>query len=375
MSEIKIHKNLKHENIVNFEHFFEDSDNVYILLELCQNQTLNELLRRRQRLTELEIKYYLLQILNALQYIHANQIIHRDLKLSNLFLTNKMEIKVGDFGLATKINFPSEKKKTVCGTPNYIAPEILESKIGHSYEADVWSLGVVLYILLIGKPPFETSDVKTTYKKIRMNCYKFPENIVISKEARDLIERILVTEPSKRLTLQEIYSHDFLNTKYTIPKMLPNSTLACPPSVSFLKKFMPNKDLSVENIEKKRIDIENTEPLITISENKCLKSSDFRIFDRRFSENPNTFIFKKQELSNKNLKTNAFLDNNFKCKDKEARNRVGCIEAKENFNNVKDEKADNNEKIFSSSEKNIKNDVYLDHFLDYSLKYGLGIYE
>lgn len=372
MSEIKIHQSLKHENIVNFEHFFEDSENVYILLELCQNQTLNELLRRRQRLTELEVKYYLLQILRALQYIHSNQIIHRDLKLSNLFLTNKMEIKVGDFGLATKINFISEKKRTVCGTPNYIAPEILESKLGHSYEADIWSLGVVLYILLIGKPPFETSDVKRTYKKIRMNCYKFPENILISREARDLIEKILVTEPIKRLTLQEICLHDFLNTKYTIPKMLPNSTLACPPSLSFLKKFMPNNDLSIVLAEKTRIDAENTEPLIIISENKCLKSLDFRTFDRRASENPNTFIFKK--FSKNNSKMDIFLEKDFKSNDYGAKNKASIeIEAKENFNCLKNEKGINNKnKISSLSENILKNDVYLDHFLDYSLKYGLG---
>lgn len=95
--------------------------------------------------------------------------IHRDLKLGNLFLSDKMELKLADFGLAAKLEFDGEKKKTICGTPNYIAPEILEGKSGHSYEVDVWSLGVVIYTMLIGKPPFETNDVKTTYRKIRLN--------------------------------------------------------------------------------------------------------------------------------------------------------------------------------------------------------------
>jgi polo-like kinase 1 len=93
----------------------------------------------------------------------------QSLKLGNLFISEKMEIKLGDFGLATKLEFDGEKKRTICGTPNYIAPEVLDGKNGHSYEVDVWSLGVVLYTLIIGKPPFETPDVKTTYKKIRMN--------------------------------------------------------------------------------------------------------------------------------------------------------------------------------------------------------------
>ncbi len=100
--------------------------------------------------------------------------------MGNLFLTEKMQIKIGDFGLATKLDFEGEKKRTVCGTPNYIAPEILEGKNGHSYEVDIWSFGVILYTLIIGKPPFETSDVKTTYRRIRINAYNFPELVPIS---------------------------------------------------------------------------------------------------------------------------------------------------------------------------------------------------
>jgi len=93
--------------------------------------------------------------------------------------------------LATKLEFEGEKKRTICGTPNYIAPEILESKVGHSYEVDIWSLGVIIYTLVIGKPPFETPDVKTTYKKIRMNSYTFPDHVPISEPAKNLITRIL----------------------------------------------------------------------------------------------------------------------------------------------------------------------------------------
>ena len=111
-----------------------------------------------------------------------------------------MEIKVGDFGLATKLEYEGEKKKTICGTPNYIAPEILEGK-GHGYEVDIWSVGVIIYTQLIGKPPFETPDVKATYKKIRSGQYAFPEHVSISESARDLITKILQLDPSKRPTL------------------------------------------------------------------------------------------------------------------------------------------------------------------------------
>ena len=240
ISEIKIHKSLHHPQIVAFEHYFEDTENVYILLEMCQNQTLNELLKRRKRLTEIEVQCYIVQLIKALKYLHSHRVIHRDLKLGNLFLTEKMELKVGDFGLATKLDFEGERKRTVCGTPNYIAPEILDGKTGHSYEVDIWSLGVIIYTLIIGKPPFETRDVKTTYKRIKMNAYTFPENAIVSEAAKNLIAQILVLDPSKRPTLDQILTHDFFNQGTSIPKLSPTSTLACTPSLSYIKQFMPD---------------------------------------------------------------------------------------------------------------------------------------
>ena len=231
MSEIKIHKSLRHPNIVRFDHHFEDSENVYILLELCQNQTLTELIRRRKRLTEMEVQCYTIQIISALKYLHSHKVIHRDIKLGNLFLNEKLEVKMGDFGLATKLEYDGERKRTICGTPNYIAPEILEGKSGHSYEVDVWSLGVLVFTLLVGKPPFETSDVKSTYRKIRMNTYAFPEHVSVSDEAKNFVRGILVTEPSLRPGVDELLSHSFLN-RNGIPKLMPLSSLAVPPTLN-----------------------------------------------------------------------------------------------------------------------------------------------
>ena len=92
LTEIKIHKSLHHQQIVAFEHYFKDKTNVYILLELCQNQTLNELFERRKKLTEIEVQCYMIQLIKALQYLHSHRVIHRDLKLGNLFLSDKMEL-------------------------------------------------------------------------------------------------------------------------------------------------------------------------------------------------------------------------------------------------------------------------------------------
>lgn len=98
-----------------------------------------------------------MQLISGVEYMHSNRVIHRDLKLGNIFLNEKMEIKIGDFGLAAKLEFADEKKRTMCGTPNYIAPEIVEGSVGHSYEVDIWSMGVICYAFLFGRPPFETN--------------------------------------------------------------------------------------------------------------------------------------------------------------------------------------------------------------------------
>ncbi len=168
-----------------------------------------------------------------------------------------MELKIGDFGLATKLEFEGDRRRTICGTPNYIAPEILDGKQGHSYEVDIWSFGVILYTLIVGKPPFETPDVKTTYKRIKMNAYSFPDNVVISENARGLITRILKLDPAKRPRIDDIYDHCFF--RGNVPKLLPASTLACPPSLAYLRQFLPPAEVSKTAAEKPRL--ESTAPI------------------------------------------------------------------------------------------------------------------
>eukprot|EP00826_Nyctotherus_ovalis_P010366 TRINITY_DN12740_c0_g1_i1.p1 TRINITY_DN12740_c0_g1~~TRINITY_DN12740_c0_g1_i1.p1 ORF type:complete len:421 (+),score=118.53 TRINITY_DN12740_c0_g1_i1:740-2002(+) len=170
-----------------------------------------------------------------------------------------MELKVGDFGLATKLEFEGDRKRTICGTPNYIAPEILDGKQGHSYEVDIWSFGVILYTLIIGKPPFEASDIKSTYKRIKGRVFSYPENAAITPDAKSLIDQVLNLDPTKRPALDEITNHPFFHSG-AIPKLLPTSTLACPPPSSYVKRFntsSPNVDVYV--LSKPRL--ENTVPI------------------------------------------------------------------------------------------------------------------
>lgn len=162
---------------------------------------MNELIKRRKRLTEPEASFFLNQMAEAVEYMHDQYVIHRDLKLGNLFLDKNMNIKVGDLGLATRLDAPEEKRKTICGTPNYIAPEVIKGSKetrGHSFEVDIWSMGVILYTILVGKPPYESKDVKSTYQRIIANDYRFPCNVEISDTAKDLISSMLQSVPSDR---------------------------------------------------------------------------------------------------------------------------------------------------------------------------------
>ncbi|XP_069725854.1 serine/threonine-protein kinase PLK1 [Phaenicophaeus curvirostris] len=226
--EIAIHRSLAHQHVVGFHGFFEDADFVYVVLELCRRRSLLELHKRRKALSEPEVRYYLRQTILGCQYLHEHRVIHRDLKLGNLFLSDDMEVKIGDFGLATKVEYDGERKKTLCGTPNYIAPEVLGKK-GHSFEVDIWSIGCIMYTLLVGKPPFETSCLKETYLRIKKNEYTIPKHI--NPVAANLIRKMLRSDPATRPTIHELLNDEFFTFGY-IPSRLPTSCLTMAPRFS-----------------------------------------------------------------------------------------------------------------------------------------------
>lgn len=225
--EISIHRSVDHKHIVKFFNFFEDENFVYILLELCGKRSMMEMHKRRKLITEPELRYYVRQITLACVYLHDNKIVHRDLKLGNLFLNDDMQVKVGDFGLASKL-ISGERKKTLCGTPNYIAPEIL-LEAGHGFEVDVWSLGCIVYTLIIGKPPFETDQLKNTYRRIKKNDYTIPSHI--NKQLANFIAGMLQSDPSKRPTMKQILNDPYLTHNY-IPSSLPTTCLSIAPRMN-----------------------------------------------------------------------------------------------------------------------------------------------
>ncbi|XP_078264540.1 serine/threonine-protein kinase PLK3 [Rhinoraja longicauda] len=238
--EIELHKSLSNKYIVKFYHSFEDDENIYIFLEHCSHKSLAHILKARKTLTEPEVRYYLRQIILGLRHLHVRDILHRDLKLGNFFVNDNMEVKVGDFGLATKLLPVDQRKRTICGTPNYLAPEVL-NKQGHGPEADIWSLGCVMYTMLFGRPPFETTDLKDTYRCIRAAEYSMPSSFSIA--AKDLIGNILKKNPEQRPTLDAILNHDFFAKGFTPDALHPSSCTTVPelsgpsPTKNLFQKF------------------------------------------------------------------------------------------------------------------------------------------
>ncbi len=170
--EVSIHSRLSHPSILQLHAFFEDQDFVYLVLELCENGELQHYLKASgQPLTEDEARGVMIQVVEGLLYLHSHNILHRDLSLANLLLTRDMKVKIADFGLATQLSRPDERHMTMCGTPNYISPEVA-TRSSHGLEADVWGLGCLLYTLLVGRPPFDTDAVKSTLTRVVMADYK-----------------------------------------------------------------------------------------------------------------------------------------------------------------------------------------------------------
>lgn len=190
-------------------------------MEFLPGGDLYSLLQKLGSIDEKSTKYYILQILNALQYLHSNSIIHRDLKPDNILVSADGRLKLSDFGLSyigivnqqANENPSIPKAKSIVGTPDYIAPEIILNET-HDVTADYWSLGVILYEFLVGTPPFHGSSEQETFDNIVSCRYTIDEEFDLSKKAIDLIQRLLTVNPSERLgsrDISDIINHPFFN--------------------------------------------------------------------------------------------------------------------------------------------------------------------
>ena len=148
-TELQIHSKMHHPSIVDFHRAFTFETSTYVVLGLCQNGSMMDMVRKRKYLTEPEVRRYVIQTAGAIKYMHHKNVIHRDLKMGNIFLDGDMNVKIGDFGLAALLvsdkEYSANRRRTLCGTPNYIAPEVLEKgQKGHDYKVDIWSLGIIM---------------------------------------------------------------------------------------------------------------------------------------------------------------------------------------------------------------------------------------
>ncbi|KAJ1347111.1 Serine/threonine-protein kinase plk1 [Parelaphostrongylus tenuis] len=217
--EIKLHRSVSHPNIVHLYGSFQNSHYFFLVMELCREQTLLTLINQSKRgyLSECESRGYMVGILSAVSYLLEKNILHRDLKPGNILIGSDGQVKLADFGLA--ILMQDLNPLSVSGTPNYLAPEIL-MKRGHSEFSEVWSIGCMLYCMLIGKPPFESDSLEETYSRIQNGQYTFPASTKISPEARNLINRCLIHSVSFRPTIRQLQEDPWVAMNHSVPKVL-----------------------------------------------------------------------------------------------------------------------------------------------------------
>jgi len=221
--EIDIMKKLQHPNIIQLMEVIDTSDTLYLVLEFASGGELFDAIVNKGSYSEADAAKIIRQILEAIQYVHKNGIAHRDLKPENLLLLQSENgdeiIKIADFGLSK--DFGEEQLQTSCGTPDYVAPEVL---MGEPYDmaVDIWSIGVISYVLLCGFPPFYGETQKELFENIMSGTYDFPdpEWTDVSDQAKSFIKSILVTDPEKRTTAEQCLNDEWIKENTGIKKDL-----------------------------------------------------------------------------------------------------------------------------------------------------------
>ncbi|XP_033828172.1 calcium/calmodulin-dependent protein kinase (CaM kinase) II beta 1 isoform X12 [Periophthalmus magnuspinnatus] len=240
--EARICRLLKHPNIVRLHDSISEEGFHYLLFDLVTGGELFEDIVAREYYSEADASHCIHQILDSVHHIHQHDIVHRDLKPENLLLASKCKnaaVKLADFGLAIEVQGDQQAWFGFAGTPGYLSPEVLR-KEAYGKPVDIWACGVILYILLVGYPPFWDEDQHKLYQQIKAGAYDFPspEWDTVTPEAKNLINQMLTINPAKRITAQEALKHPWVCQRSTVASMMHRQE-----TVECLKKFNARRKL------------------------------------------------------------------------------------------------------------------------------------
>lgn len=206
--EKSILQSIHHPFIVNLNYAFQTKDKLYMILDFVNGGELFYHLKREGKFSEERVRFYSAEISSALLHLHSHGIIYRDLKPENILLDDKGHIVITDFGLSKEV-LKDDSTHTFCGTPEYLAPEVLRGQ-GHSFPVDWWSLGTLIYEMLTGLPPFYSKHINVMYQKILNAQLTFPSTV--SNDAKSLLEGLLERDVDKRLGGDSVKSHPFFSS-------------------------------------------------------------------------------------------------------------------------------------------------------------------
>uniref|UniRef100_A0A8P4KR58 calcium/calmodulin-dependent protein kinase n=1 Tax=Dicentrarchus labrax TaxID=13489 RepID=A0A8P4KR58_DICLA len=252
--EARICRLLKHSNIVRLHDSISEEGFHYLLFDLVTGGELFEDIVAREYYSEADASHCIQQILEAVLHCHQMGVVHRDLKPENLLLASKCKnaaVKLADFGLAIEVQGEQQAWFGFAGTPGYLSPEVLR-KEAYGKPVDIWACGVILYILLVGYPPFWDEDQHKLYQQIKAGAYDFPspEWDTVTPEAKNLINQMLTINPAKRITAQEALKHPWVCQRSTVASMMHRQE-----TVECLKKFNFKTLISAKSLLNKKADV------------------------------------------------------------------------------------------------------------------------
>lgn len=280
IKEITFFKTLSHPHLIPLYEVIESDTHYYFVIKYADNGDLLTYINEHQRLSEHEAKLLFAEILQCVMYLHQQCIAHRDLKPENILLINNYKtVIVSDLGLANRYE-QYVTLNTVCGSPHYAAPEMIMGQPYTGECVDVWSLGVLLYVMVIGRLPFSGSNQEELYMNIANVCYKFPFDVKISNECKDIIERMLVHDPQQRITLCEMKGHAFMK--------------------DVIKDYNCNDDINIDERDERVVDSTIT----------CLKEYGIETSKDEIKDKIDNNIFDQVTTCYKLLKQKMIRDNN-----------------------------------------------------------------